>query len=88
MIDLKQAYDIALAAASKQYSEVELLDCTDIVDRYAFAFGAEGKPLIGAPVYTINKSTGELGYLVIPPLENLKLLKSGVKIDISQLKNE
>ena len=83
MIELKKAYEIALDDAKKQYANVEVLSCTDIGDRFAFAIGANNEPLIGAPSFAVDKESGDLTYLSIPPIENLKLLKNGTKIDIA-----
>jgi len=87
MVELKTAYSTALADAKISYSDVALVGCLDIGDRYAFSFNSKGKPLIGAPVFTVNKNTGELGYLSIPPLENLRLLRKGTNIDIATFIN-
>jgi hypothetical protein len=82
MIAVNQAYNTALADAQREYGAVALISCTDIGDGYAFAFGAEGEPIIGAPVFVVDKESGALSYLNIPPRENLALLKSGKRIDV------
>jgi hypothetical protein len=85
MIEVKQAFFAALEDAKRKYTKVELFACFDIGDKYAFTFKSGGKTLYGAPVFTVEKNTGELGYLSIPPLENLKMLEKGTKIDISTI---
>ena len=85
MIDLKQAYSIAWGHVKGEYGAVSLRRCVDIGDRYAFTFGSEDGPFIGAPVYAVAKEDGALTFLHIPPRENLTLLKSGIAIDLSAI---
>jgi len=83
MFDLIKAYHFAAIDASTKYKSAEVIGCTDIGDRYVFDFGVNGEPLIGAPSFVVNKETGDITYISVPPIENLKVLKKGISVDIS-----
>lgn len=63
--------------AADTYSEYPIVEILDIGDRWAFSFDSGDPPLPGIPTVTVNKETGEVGWLTIPPLENLELLNAG-----------
>ena len=63
--------------AADTYSEYPIAEILDIGDRWAFSFDSGDPPLPGIPTVTVNKETGEVGWLTIPPLENLELLNAG-----------
>jgi hypothetical protein len=83
MIDLKQAYRLIIKEAEKRYRNIQITKCFDLGDRYAFSIRSNGEILIGAPIYTVEKATGAIGFLSIPPIENLELLKKSQVIDIT-----
>lgn len=62
--------------------------CVDIGDKYAFYLGLRNSkkelPIPGMPIICIDKLTGELSELTIPPLENIEVLNSGIEIDVQQ----
>jgi len=83
MVDLHNAYNIAALEAKNVFQDAELIGCTDITDRFAFDIGSNGRPLKGAPVITVSKDAGEIGYLDLPSEESFALLDAGVDIDIT-----
>lgn len=70
--------------AKKEMSGLDIIECKDIGDRYAFSFGYKDDEEIppGMPTVCINKSDGEISYLTIPPLSNLALLRAGKDVTI------
>ena len=85
-MDIEAAYKIALQDARSSYEDSELNICTDVGDRYAFSVSYDNYPIIGAPLITVDKKTGEIGYLSLPDKEGFKLLREGTVIDISSVK--
>ena len=83
MIDIKKAYVIALDDAKKNYEDAELQVCTDIGGRFAFSVGFEGGSIKGASLITVDKNTGDIGYLNLPNEENFELLRNGTGVDIA-----
>lgn len=78
MITVKKACELAKAEAEG----LRVCSCVDIGDKYVFSFSAENGDLIpGTPVISVSKENGSLGYINIPPLENLKLLQAGKEIE-------
>ena len=63
--------------AADTYSEYPIAEILDIGDRWALSFDSGDPPLPGIPTVTVNKETGEVGWLPIPPLENLEILEKG-----------
>ena len=80
MITPKEAYN----KAKKEALDFPLLWCLDIDDRYAFFFSPEPIPP-GLPIVTVNKTSGNIGFLTIPPLENIDLLNKGKEIKIDMI---
>ena len=66
--------------AADTYSEYPIAEILDIGDRWASSFDSGDPPLPGIPTVTVNKETGEVGWLTIPPLENLETLEKGKAI--------
>ena len=81
MISPKDAYKKAKKEAEKVAPNYPLCWCFDIGDRYAFFFSPEPSPP-GLPIITVNKTSGDIGDLPIPPLENHDLLEKGKEISI------
>ena len=78
MINFEKAIDIA----QKQFPDYPIFDATDIGKKWAFSFDT-GEPAIpGIPYVCINKFTGAVDYLTIPPIENLDIIEKGKKITI------
>jgi len=74
-------YEQALAKAHNTRPDTVLDQAYDLDDVWAFMFAPDtGEELTGEPFITVNKETGELGDLTIPPLENLFRLQKGKKI--------
>ena len=89
MIEIKDYYDIVLKNVRQQFGEVAELgeSAIDIGDRFAFSVTAGGRAIMGAPLYSIDKHTKEIEYLILPDDDNFKLLESGTEIDISNILN-
>nr|DAW60564.1 MAG TPA: immunity protein [Caudoviricetes sp.] len=64
-----------LAAGS--YNEYPIREILDIGDRWAFRYDSGVPPVPGVPTVTVDKETGEVEWLTVPPLENLALLNAG-----------
>lgn len=80
MIDIKEAYNIAKRKANG-FNLLEVLESEGI---WIFCFGThsdDGKLFPGAPNVKVNKKTGKAEYLVIPPIENLEILKAANHVD-------
>lgn len=76
MIDLKKAK----AICKKEYSEFPIDEIIDIGDMWAFTFDSGEPPVPGAPIITVRKEDGKVGYITIPPIENLEILNNGTII--------
>ena len=74
----------AYKKAKEEALDFPLLWCLDIGDGYAFFFSPEPIPP-GLPIVTVDKISGNIGFLTIPPLENLDLLDKGKEIPIDTL---
>ena len=89
VIDLKKAYEIVSARVKSSYGvaseedKLKITGCIDIGDRWTFSFEYDGQSIKGAPLLTVEKSTGKLGSLHLPREDNFKLLKDGTEINIS-----
>lgn len=77
MITAKEAY----LKAKNEFPDFPLVECVDIGDRYAFYF-SPGEDAVGVPYVTVEKDDGNVGFLTIPPLENLDLISKGKRIKI------
>jgi len=73
MISVKEAKQIAV----KEYSEYPVAEILDIGNRWVFCFDTGDPPIPGTGMVTVDKETGEVGWLTIPPLENIALLEAG-----------
>lgn len=75
MITIAEAKKLAI----KSYGggKLPIAGILDIGDRWAFELDSGDPPMPGVPTITVNKETGEVKELTIPPLENLYLLNSG-----------
>jgi len=83
MLDVKEAYSIALEDANRSYIDPELRNCIDIGDRFVFAVGVHGRSIKGAPLITVDKGSGAVGFFFLPNEENFETIRKGSKIDIS-----
>lgn len=81
MIELKAAYE----KAHKEFPDYKLIECLDIGDAYAFYFSqSETENIPGVPYVSVDKESGSVEYLTIPPIENLKRIQKGKKIEITE----
>lgn len=83
-MDVKAAFEIA-----KQGMEGRVLArCLDAGDRWIFCFEQENADDLtpGDFPVTVDKATGKPGYLPIPPIENLQVLKAGKAVPVKALK--
>lgn len=78
MITTKEAY----SKAKKEFPDFPLVECVDIGNRLAFYF-SPNEEAVGIPYVTIDKASGDVGFLTIPPLENLDLISKGKRIKIN-----
>jgi hypothetical protein len=85
MIDIKKAYDIALTDSKKTYEKSEINNCIDIGGRFVFSLSCEGYSIKGAPLISVDKNNGEIGYLHLPNVKIFELLRNGEKIDLTEI---
>ena len=78
IIEIGEAKDIA----QKEFPEYPISSITDIGDKWVFAYDTGNPPIPGSPLVVVVKSSGLVEYMSIPPLENLKLIESGIEIEI------
>ena len=81
MINLKEAYNKAQA----EFSKYTLKDCVDIGNAFAFYFSRSNESIPGIPYIVVNKETGKVEYLSVPPLKNLYLIQNGVRLNIKNI---
>lgn len=81
MITVKEAYNKAQAV----FPKYTLVECLDIGNAFAFYFSPSKEPIPGIPYITVNKESGQVENLTIPPIKNLYLIQNGKHIDIKQL---
>jgi hypothetical protein len=72
----------ACTKAHKEFPEYRLVECVDIGSAYAFYF-APGEEFPGIPYVAVDKQSGSVDYLTIPPFENLALIQNGKRININ-----
>ena len=79
-MDTKQAISIAHGYAEKY----EIIGCVDIGNAYAFYINYPGIAEIepGLPIIVVDKESGAVSEMSIPPLENLDILERGTPIPI------
>lgn len=80
----------AYLIAKKGKDDFILTDCVDLGDRWAFTFepyGFDDPPAPDNCPVTVDKITGAMECLPIPPIENLQLLKAGKKVFFRILEN-
>lgn len=82
-VDVKKAYEIAREEIQKKGS-YKIVEIVDIGDCYAFCYEpSDGEdPIPGDCPITVNKDSGEVGIIAIPPIANLDKLEAGQKIPI------
>jgi len=79
-VNIEQAYQKAQQEAKKRFGDYPIKEKYDLGDVWAFYFGTDDDA--GVPYITVNKQTGAVGFLTIPPFENLNKLKAGIKIPL------
>ena len=57
--------------------EYPILEIWDLGDRWVYVFDAGSTAVPGIPMVTISKNEGKVGYITIPPLENICVLDEG-----------
>lgn len=80
LIDIKEAYNKAQREAVQRYGDYPIKEKYDLGEDWAFYFGTDDDA--GVPYITVNKKTGAVGVLTIPPFENLARLKAGTKLPL------
>lgn len=75
----------AYKKAREEWEGLTLQDCLDLGDRWAFYFAPAQGEATGQPYTIIEKATGTLGLLHVPPLSNVAVLKAGRRISVDQV---
>lgn len=70
----------AIKIAKEQFPEFDIYDITDIGEKFAFSFDTGDNPVPGIPFVCVSKENGEVSFLTIPPIENIKLIENGRKV--------
>lgn len=79
MITVEQATEKAKA----ENPDCVVESCIDIGDRWAFYFQpALGGESTGDPYTTVDKETGMIDFLTIPPVSNLALIQKGTRVQV------
>lgn len=77
MIDIVKAKELA----QKEVPDYQINKAVDIGDRFVFFYDTGEPPIPGAPIVTISKQKGEVGYITIPPIENIDIIEAGKVIE-------
>jgi hypothetical protein len=77
MMSIKEAY----AKAAKNGNGLPLRECYDIGDAWAFYFDENTESSGGVPFVVVPKNGGKVELWPVPPVENLRKILSGKKID-------
>ena len=78
-MEIREAYKKARNAEPN----LDLLEVYECDDKWIFDFGEidkNGKLLPDTPNITVSKYDGKVGYITIPPIENLKIFKGAKKL--------
>lgn len=80
MIEFKEVQKIA----QNELPDLDIMQCTDVGDRFAFVFGIKATDDVppGTPIICVGKSDGKISYLTIPPIENIDLLEKGQNVSL------
>ena len=57
--------------------EYPILEIWDLGDKWVYVFDAGRPAAPGMPLVSISKDEGKVGYITIPPLENIGILDEG-----------
>ena len=57
--------------------EYPMLEIWDLGDKWVYVFDAGRPAAPGMPLVSISKDEGKVGYITIPPLENIGILDEG-----------
>lgn len=77
MISLEKAKEIC----KNEYSEFPIAEIVDVGGMWAFCFDSGEPPVPGIPIVTVCKEDGKIGYMTIPPLENIEILENGKVVE-------
>ncbi len=72
MISIEEAIEIA----KKRVTEYPVNEVMDLQDRWGIAFDAGKVPPPGSHTFTVDKISGKIALLPIPPIENLRILSA------------
>lgn len=78
MLDIREAKE----AAQKEFANYPIADVIDIGESWVFEYDTGIPPIPDTPLVVISKKTGTVGYMTIPPFENLEILEKGTKVEI------
>ena len=80
----KTVAELVEIAKSEYSSDFEIAECVDIGTCLAFFFTCKGIDEVppGLPIICVDKFTGEVSTMTIPPISNLLLLEKGKRIVI------
>lgn len=76
MVSLERAKELAI----KEFSEYPIREIIDLGNRWAFCYDSGEPPVPGVCAVTVKKGDGKIGYLPVPPFENLDILSNGIVI--------
>lgn len=69
--------------AQNEFKDMVIVSCKDIGDSFAFSYETkDGDVIPDVPIVCVDKSDGNVKYMTIPPIENLKKLEKGKEIQI------
>lgn len=57
--------------------EYPILEIWDLGDKWVYVFDSGSPSAPGIPMVSISKDEGKVGYITIPPLENIGILDEG-----------
>ena len=71
------SFETGKEMVAKEFSEFPIGEIVDIGGMWAFCFDSGEPPVPGALIVTVSKEDGGIGYLPIPPIENLDIIENG-----------
>lgn len=66
----------AITIAEKELTEYPVNEVLDLANNWGVCFDSGNPPIPGVPVITVHKQTGNIGFLTVPPIENLDIIET------------
>lgn len=73
----------AINIAKEQFPDFPIYDITDIGEELAFSYDTGEPPIPGIPFVCVNKNTGDVRYLTIPPIDNIRIIENGKSVTVN-----